>query len=76
MTEYLDALDKLTDSSLQFIIAKAGVQLGVEQPITVARARQSLTKNEKKAGNLDQKTMDRLTNGAYKKRIDKFLSKP
>lgn len=71
---YLEALDKITDTQLQYVIAKTGVQLGLEQPITVLKARQSMIKTEKKSKNLDKKILKRLRNGVYAKRVDKFLA--
>jgi len=43
----------------------------------VAKARMAQILNQKKTAKLDQKILKRLQkqNGAYKKRIDKFLSK-
>ena len=78
MGPYLDALDQACDSSLQYIMAKTGVKLGVEQQATVVRARVALMMTEKKTAKLDKKILARLQNedGAYRKRIDKFLNKP
>ncbi|XP_067950372.1 nucleolar protein dao-5-like [Watersipora subatra] len=78
MGPYLEALDKACDSSLQYIVAKTGAQLGLANPNNVFKARVALQINEKKAAKLDQKILARLQNenGAYRKRIDKFLNKP
>lgn len=67
----------MTDNNLQYVIAKTGVRLGLDQPISVAKARMAQTQIEKKASKLDQKVLKRLQseNGQYKKRIDKFLDK-
>ena len=75
---YMDVLDKLADSNLQYVIAKTGVKLGIDQPISVAKARIAQNMAEKKTSKLDQKILKRLQseNGQYKKRIDKFLEKP
>lgn len=68
-------MERVVDCSLQYVMAKTGVKLGVEQPASVAKARVSLMMNEKKTAKLDPKILKRLQseNGAYKKRIDKFL---
>lgn len=74
---YLEALDKITDQKLQYVIARTGVQLGVDQPLSVARARDSMVKAERKAKNaLDKTILKRLQGGVYSKRVDKFLSNP
>ena len=72
---YFDTLDKLADSNLNYIRAKHGVKLGLDQPITVAKARQTLLKTEKKAEKLDPKIVKHFIGGAYSKRIDKYLDK-
>lgn len=72
---YLEALDKITEHKLQYVIARTGVQLGVDQPLSVARARESMVNSERKAkGALDKKILRRLQHGVYAKRVEKFLS--